>query len=129
MPRDGWRCVSASRTILLVEDEDELRHLYRQVLLLAGYQVVEARSGYEALQRLETRVPDLVVLDLGLPGIDGKSVYRELAAQSSTRAVPVLIVTGNPQDAVDLRVACVMTKPVSAKQLLNGVTECLYGQA
>lgn len=96
---------------------------------MAGYEVVEARSGYEALQRLETRVPDLVVLDLGLPGIDGKSVLRELATQSATRAVPVLIVTGTPHDAEDLHVACVLTKPVSAKQLLNGVTECLYGHA
>jgi DNA-binding response OmpR family regulator len=117
--------MAAGRTVLLVEDDDDLRGFYRQVLLLAGYRVLEARSGIEALQRLETDSPDIVVLDLLLPGVDGYTVREELAAQSDHRNTPILVVTASMASAEELDVDCVLRKPVGSSDLLMAVRRCL----
>jgi DNA-binding response OmpR family regulator len=67
--------------ILLVEDDDSLRRRYAFALACAGFVVLEARSGYEALQRIERRRPDLVILDSTLPGIDSDPSPRRTGEQ------------------------------------------------
>lgn len=111
--------------ILIVEDDDELRRLYRHALSMAGYEVHEARSGFEALRVLDSNLPDAVVLDLMLPGIDGISVRRELAAQAISKHIPIVVVTG-AADTYDVSdVACILRKPFSPDRLVEAIRNCL----
>jgi two-component system, OmpR family, response regulator MtrA len=113
------------QTVLVVEDDEHLRHFYRTALTMSGFQVREARSGFEALRMLDSSPVDIVVLDLMLPGVDGYVVRQELAAHPFMRSVPVVIVTGAGGDLDYLDVPCVLRKPISADQLLHAVRRCL----
>src|SRR3954470_8541447 len=116
------------RIILVVEDDAPLRAMYRTALRLAGFFVQEAANGLEALRALEADPPDLVVLDLGLPGVSGYAVRAELAAQVHTRHIPVVIVTGQePGDLME--VACLLRKPVVPDELVATVRRCLASGA
>lgn len=114
-----------TRLVLIVEDDDDLRRLYVYDLSRAGYRTAQARSGFEALRLLESEQPDLVLLDLGLPGLDGVVVRQELAAQAHTRHIPVVVITGGQGPHDHLEVACVLKKPVTMDRLLSTVRACL----
>jgi len=90
------------KRILVVEDETDISELIRYNLEKAGYAVTTARSGEHALEAARAAPPDLVLLDLMLPGIDGLTVCRQLKAQPATREVPVIMVTarGEERDVV-----------------------------
>ena len=79
------------RRILVVEDDPAVRNLLAEYLELEGYEVLQATSGMEALQRAAERTPDLVILDVNLPGVDGLEVARRLRSAS---AMPILMLTG-----------------------------------
>ena len=111
--------------ILVVEDNTDLRRMFRTALAMAGYLVDEAADGVEALRSIENRAPDLVVLDLLLHALDGLSVQQELAARAITRNIPVVIVTGSSLAVGGENVACVLRKPVTADRLLQTVKSCL----
>jgi len=113
------------RTVLVVEDDVDLRHLLRQGLIFAGYDVQEARGGFEALRTLDSARPDLVILDLALPGIDGYTVREELAAQVHTRHIPIVVVTGSAEPLEWLDVNCLLRKPVTLDAVLEAVRRCL----
>ena len=115
--------------ILIVEDEPETRLLYQVALTFEGYEVASATDGVEALVLMEQRLPDLVVLDLGLPRLDGWSVQQEIAASAVTRQIPIVIVTGLEVDSDGLDVACVLRKPVTMDQLVDIVRRCLSSGA
>ena len=106
-----------------------LRLLWRTTLRYEGYDIIEAGDGIEALQYLEQHRPDLVVLDLGLPRLDGLSVQQEIAAQASTQQIPVVIVTASPDDLSQVDVPCVLRKPVTTDELLAAVRRCLVSGA
>jgi two-component system chemotaxis response regulator CheY len=101
--------------------------MFRTALSLHGYDVLEAGDGLDALRILDGSVVHLIVLDLGLPLIPGKTVLQEVAAQARFRAVPlVIVVTGQAGPYDDLAEAsCVLTKPVSPERLVLTVTRCL----
>jgi CheY-like chemotaxis protein len=80
-------------TILIVDDEREIRELLRYNLERQGYQVLTAQDGEEGLARIFATHPDLVLLDLLLPGLNGLEVLRELRQEPSTRDLPVLLLT------------------------------------
>jgi CheY-like chemotaxis protein len=88
-------------TILVVEDDAPTRDLYRQALLTAGYNVVAVEDGVDALRRIEGDTPDAVVLDLMLPRLGGRDVYKELRSREETRNIPVVIVTGTDTRDLD----------------------------
>ncbi len=111
--------------VLVVEDDDDLRHLFRTTLALAGFDVAEARTGLEALERIDHNPPDLVVLDLGLPEISGAVVREQIAVHAHTRHVPVVVVTGSDANLDALDVNCVLRKPASPAQLVSTVKSCL----
>jgi CheY-like chemotaxis protein len=111
--------------VLVVEDDEQLRQLYRTALTMSGYCVREARSGFEALRMLDSSPVDIVVLDLMLPGVDGFMVRDELASSPGTRSIPIVIVTGASGDLEYLDVPCLLRKPITAEQLLNAVRRCL----
>ena len=113
------------QTVLVVEDDEHLRHFYRTALTMSGFQVREARSGFEALRMLDSSPVDIVVLDLMLPGVDGYVVRQELAAHPFMRSVPIVVVTAAGGDLDSLNVPCVLRKPINADQLLHAVRQCL----
>jgi CheY-like chemotaxis protein len=121
--------VMAHKRILIVEDDVDLRRMFRTVLAMAGYEVEEAGDGVDALQLLENRLPDLIILDLVLRSLDGLSVQQELASRAITREIPIVIVTGSTIDTASLDVACVLRKPVMPDELVKTVRSCLASGA
>jgi DNA-binding response OmpR family regulator len=117
------------QTVLIVEDDEDLRHLFRTALALAGYDVIEAGDGLEALRWIDQSPPDLVILDLLLPRISGLVVKQEIAAQAVTRQIPIVVITGSTMSADGLDVACFLRKPVSPDQLIATVRSCLTAGA
>ena len=83
-----------SKQILLVDDDEGYRQLTRDALQDSGYRVEEASSGSQALSILESSIPDLILLDALMPGMDGFEVCKQLRAQPSTSAIPIIMVTG-----------------------------------
>ena len=113
-------------SILLIEDDRDTRELYRVALAFAGLPVVAVSDGLDALRLLDTQRPALVILDLGLPLLSGRDVYRELRGSADTRDIPILLVTGS--DTSDLEVsdfACVLRKPTAPSALVAAVIACL----
>jgi DNA-binding response OmpR family regulator len=114
-------------TILVVEDDIRLRTFYRTVLVAAGYRVVSADDGIQALRYVEFECPDAVVLDIGLPRLGGRDVQREIASHAETCNIPIIVVSGT--DTSDLNrdeFACLLRKPISADTLLAAVSESLH---
>lgn len=114
-----------AKRILVVEDNADLRRLFRTALSLAGFVVDEAADGLDALRIIENRAPDLVVLDLMLQSLDGRSVQQELAAGALTRDIPIVVVTGSTLDVAGVNISCVLRKPVMPDQLVETVRRCI----
>jgi CheY-like chemotaxis protein len=114
------------RVVLVVEDDPELRTLYRITLRNAGYFVFAVDDGINALKYVEQTMPAAIVLDFGLPRLDGRDVQRELASNPKTKRIPIIVVTG--QSAADINerdFACVLRKPLRAEDLVSAVEKCL----
>ena len=126
---DGMHHRPSPGLILLVEDEIELRRLWRIALVLNGFEVEEAGDGIDALRRIEQRRPDLVVLDIGLPTLSGWSVQQEIAAHAQTSELPVVIVTGGVVAPGSAKVSCLLHKPVTPDVLVRTVQACLSSGA
>jgi two-component system, cell cycle response regulator DivK len=84
--------------ILLVDDFPDNREMYALYLEYAGFEVAEAATGYEALAQAFAQVPDLIVMDLSLPGLDGWEATRRLKSDPRTSQIPVLALTGHALD-------------------------------
>jgi len=122
--------MTSSPLVLVVEDEKDLADLVVFNLQKAGYETLSARSGDEALMLSRTRTPDLVLLDLMLPGIPGTEVCRQLKSTARTRNVPVIMVTarGEEVDRVvgfELGADDFVTKPFSMRELVLRVRAVL----
>src|SRR4030042_1558633 len=87
------------KAILVVEDEEDILELVRYNLLREGYLVEGVSSGEEALQAVRSNLPDLVVLDLMLPGLDGLEICRALKGDSRTANIPVVMLTAKGEEA------------------------------
>jgi CheY-like chemotaxis protein len=111
--------------VLIVEDDTELRRMYRAALTFAGYDVQEAGDGFEALRRLDWSPPNLVVLDLMLPAVSGHIVRQEIADGAMTRHIPIIVVTGSEDELTDLEVSSLLRKPVSPDRLIEAVQRAL----
>jgi CheY-like chemotaxis protein len=114
------------RTVLLVEDSEPVRDAYSILLSESGYAVIPAADGLTALSLAADSPIDLVLLDLGLPGVDGLHVVRTLKASPATRSIPVLALTG--RDDPETRRACAeagcaafLVKPFPTQQLLRAI--------
>jgi two-component system KDP operon response regulator KdpE len=113
--------------ILVVDDEPAIRRLLRTTLHSQGYRVIEAETGREALLRLRAEEPDVMVLDLGLPDMDGIEVIRAVREESQ---IPVLILSIRGDDrgkvqALDLGADDYVTKPFSTEELLARIRAAL----
>jgi two-component system phosphate regulon response regulator PhoB len=121
--------VTPGKTILVVEDDAALRRIFTTALGLAGFEVQEAANGYEAVHSVQRRPPDLIVLDLLLPGFGGLRVQQEIAEKAVTKHIPIVIVTGSNRDLDHLDVACVLRKPVDPDELVATVRRCLLAKS
>jgi type II secretory ATPase GspE/PulE/Tfp pilus assembly ATPase PilB-like protein/CheY-like chemotaxis protein len=109
-------------TVLLVEDEDQLRRVMKDLLQREGYKVAEARDGIQALDEVDRHAPDVIILDLNLPGIDGYSVLAQLRSRPATRTIPVMVLTAKGDEDNEVRVFELgaddfVTKPFRARSL------------
>ncbi len=115
-----------AKKILAVDDEKHIVRLVQVNLERAGYQVVTANDGKEALQKVADENPDLVVLDVMMPYMDGFEVLQNLRRNPSTRDIPVIMLTAKAQDADVFKgwqsgVDCYLTKPFNPMELLSFV--------
>lgn len=120
-------------SILVVEDEDDIRELIELNLSREGYQVESVASGEDALRAVSKSAPDLVLLDLMLPGVDGLEVCRRIKKNAATSNIPVVIVTakGEEPDVVaglELGADDYVTKPFSPRVLLARIRAVLRRQ-
>lgn len=112
----------AKETILVVEDEPDILELIRFHLEREGYTTLLCETGEEGLETARTRLPDLILLDLMLPGLDGKAVCRKLKADEETAGIPVIMVTARGEESdivagLEIGADDYVTKPFSAKVL------------
>jgi type II secretory ATPase GspE/PulE/Tfp pilus assembly ATPase PilB-like protein/ActR/RegA family two-component response regulator len=110
------------RKVLLVDDEDQLRRVMKDLLERDGYVVAEARDGVQALDQVDKFGPDVVVLDLNLPGLDGYGVLSHLRSRPATAEVPVIVLTAKGDEDNEVRVFELgaddfLTKPFRARAL------------
>jgi type II secretory ATPase GspE/PulE/Tfp pilus assembly ATPase PilB-like protein/ActR/RegA family two-component response regulator len=90
--------------VLLVDDEDQLRRVMRDLLERDGYSVTEARDGVEALDQIDRHAPDIIVLDLNLPGLDGYGVLAHLRSRPATIDIPVVVLTAQGDEENEVKV-------------------------
>ena len=89
------RRADPSPLVLVVEDYQDAREMYAEYLRFAGFRVAEARNGIEALEKASSLSPDIILMDLALPRMDGWEATRRLKADERTRAIPVVALTGH----------------------------------
>jgi CheY-like chemotaxis protein len=117
--------------VLLVEDDRDGRRLYADWLRAAGFLVEEAHNGLQALERAQELLPDIVVSDLNIPGIDGFELTRRIKKDARLRDVPVLAVTGygpfaaEPERARRAGCDAVLSKPCSPEDLHAAITSLI----
>lgn len=120
----------AKATILIIEDEPDIRELARYNLQREGYDVLEAATGEEGITRARNESPDLILLDLMLPGIDGVDVCKRLKTEAATKSCPVVMVTAKGEESdivtgLEVGADDYITKPFSPKVLVARVRAVL----
>jgi two-component system cell cycle response regulator DivK len=120
----------AGELILVVEDNEKNRKLVRDVLTFKGYEIIEAETGEEGVRLAHERHPDLILMDIQLPGIDGATALRQLRADPATRMIPALAVTASAmeQDRQTIMSAGFegyQSKPLNIKAFVEAVRQVL----
>ncbi len=121
-----------SKKIMAVDDERHIVRLIQVNLERAGYQVVTAFDGPAALKKADSEKPDLIVLDVMMPKMDGFEVLKRLQANPETREIPIIMLTAKAQDADVFRgwssgVSAYLTKPFNPLELITFVKRILSG--
>ena len=125
----------SGKLIVCIEDEPEMIDLVKLILSRKGFQVVGAMGGREGLEAIQAQKPDLVLLDLMMPDMDGWEVYQKMKANDATKSIPVIVVTAKAQSidkVLGLHIAKVddyITKPFGPQELLESVEKVLARQA
>ncbi|RLD09179.1 MAG: two-component system response regulator [Chloroflexota bacterium] len=123
--------MTEKQLIICVEDEPEVTELVQIILQREGYEVLGAKGGREGLDLIREKLPDLVLLDLMMPDMDGWEVYQQLQAEDTTRDIPVIVVTAKAQSidkVLGLYIAKVdgyITKPFKPSELAQKIQEVL----
>jgi len=119
-----------SPRILVIEDQEDNRRILRDLLTSAGYEVIEAVTGEEGVAMAETHRPDLILMDIQLPDLDGYEATRRIKANPALRHIPLIAVTSyalSGDDVKALEAGCdgYVTKPFSPRALLAKIREYL----
>jgi two-component system cell cycle response regulator DivK len=119
-----------SRRILAVDDQEDNRRILRDLLTSVGYEVIEATTGEDAVALAEAQPPDLILMDIQLPGIDGYEATRRIKANPRLRQIPLIVVTsyalsGDDAKAFRAGADAYVSKPFSPRALLARVREYL----
>ena len=119
-----------SKRILVVEDQEDNRRIVRDLLTSVGYEIIEALNGEEGVQAAETHVPDLILMDIQLPVLDGYEATRRIKANPTIQHIPIIVVTSYALSGDDVKAAeagCdgYVSKPFSPRALLAKVRELL----
>ena len=119
-----------TKRILVVEDQEDLRGILRDLLTGSGYDVAEAADGREGVAKAKSKRPDLILMDIQLPGIDGYEATRRIKADPKLRAIPIIAVTSYALSGDDVKAreaGCddYVTKPFSPRALLAKIREHL----
>lgn len=127
--REGAR---RSSLVLIVDDFEDNRAMYAQFLTFSGFRVAEAANGKEALEKARQLLPDLIVMDLSLPVIDGWEATRRLKSDERTRRIPVLALTGHAlgrhsEGAKEAGCDGFVTKPCLPEDLIVEIRRMLEG--
>lgn len=123
--------IEHSRRIIYIEDEQEMIDLVRLILSRKGFEVIGANGGREGLDLVRADPPDLILLDLMMPDMDGWDVYQQIKADEKTSGIPVIVVTAKAQSidkVLGLHIAKVedyISKPFSPKDLVSSVQKIL----
>ncbi len=119
------------KTVLLVEDNPHNRKIFSGMLGHAGFAVVEAEDGHQALAAMEKALPDVILMDLSIPGVDGWEVTRRLKADPRTQKVPIIALTAHAMRGDEERARAAgcdhyLAKPISPKKVVEEVRKILH---
>ena len=119
-----------SNSILVIEDHEDSRRILHDLLSNVGYKVIEAITGEEGVASAETHLPDLILMDIRLPDIDGYEATRRIKAKSNLEQIPIIAVTSHALSGDDVKAAeagckAYVAKPFSPRELLAKIKELL----
>jgi two-component system cell cycle response regulator DivK len=119
-----------TKRILVVEDQEDNRQILRDLLSNAGYEMIEAEDGEQALAQAARHVPDLILMDIQLPILDGYEATRRIKADAALKAIPIIVVTsyalsGDEEKAHAAGCDAYVAKPYSPRALLAKIREYL----
>jgi len=117
-----------SRRILVIEDHEDNRRIVRDLLTPAGYEVIEAVTGEDGVAMADSHRPDLILMDIQLPGLDGYEATRQIKAKPELRGIPLVVVTSYALSGDDVKAReagcdAYVTKPFSPRALLAKIRE------
>ncbi len=118
------------KQILLIEDEDNVRQMVSRLLTKNSYEVKEAVDGLDGLRVLENELPDLIIVDVMMPNLDGMTFTRALKTRRETQAIPIIFLTakGDPRsmiEGINVGAKFYVTKPFQMEDLLSKVKKVL----
>ena len=117
-----------SKLILVIEDQEDNRRILRDLLTSAGYEVTEAVTGEDGVTAANTHRPDLILMDVQLPGMDGYEATRRIKARPELQQIPIIVVTsyalsGDDVKAFEAGCDAYVSKPFSPRKLLAKIRE------
>jgi two-component system cell cycle response regulator DivK len=119
--------------VLIVEDDLSTRVMYREYLSQCGFRTADAHNGFQALEKAQQLLPDAIVTDLAVPGMDGFEFCRKLQQAETTRAIPIIAVTGHseyleqPDRFRDAGILRVLVKPCEPDVIVQELRHLLNG--
>lgn len=119
-----------SQSVLIVDDEPMARTLLRLMLVRAGFDVAEAENGFDALEKVEGKAPDLILLDVMMPGMDGFTVCQKVRERQDTAELPIIMLSAKTDiDSINRGLLAgatkYLTKPISPEELTRHVRDAL----
>ena len=119
-----------SKCILVVEDQEDNRRIVRDLLTSVGFELVEATTGEEGVRLAETRRPDLILMDIQMPVLDGYEATRRIKANAELRHIPIIVVTSYALSGDDVKARAAgadayVAKPFSPRELLAKIRQFL----
>ena len=120
------------KSVLVVDDEWRTREMLRMFLEMEGYEVFEAEDGIDAIEKAQLYNPDVMILDVMMPRMDGITACKELRSDETTGNLPIIMLSGKTQEqaireGLEAGATAYMTKPMSHKELLGNIHAAISG--